>query len=94
MLYHCEETSILKIKTVLLLITSILMFLYPAPRTMADQSEGFTKRGRYWYDNWDINRNSAAGDDGYLPAVVFESLEQNIELAHQFGRWFLTEYSN
>ena len=84
----------LKRKTLLLLTTSILMFLYSAQRTMADQSEGFTKKGHYWYDNWDINRNSAEGDDGYLPAVVYESLGQNIELAHEFGRWFLTEYSD
>ena len=70
------------------------MFLYPAPRTMADQSEGFTKKGYYWYDNWDINRNSAVGEDGYLPAIVYESLGQNIELAHQFGTWFSTEYSD
>jgi len=61
---------------------------------MADQSEGFTKKGHYWYDSWDINRNSAEGDDGYLPAIVYESLGQNIELAYEFGKWYLTEYSD
>ena len=70
------------------------MFLCPAPRAMADQSEGFTKKGHYWYDSWDINRNSAEGDDGYLPAIVYESLGQNIELAYEFGKWYLTEYSD
>jgi len=76
------------------LITSILILLYPVQKTIADPSEGFTKKGYYWYDSWDINRNSATGDDGYLPAVVFESLGQNSELAYQYGRWFLTEYSD
>jgi len=70
------------------------MFLYPASKTLADQSEGFTRKGYYWYDDWGVNRNNAAGDDGYLPAIVYESLGQNVELAHQFGRWFLTEYSD
>ena len=70
------------------------MFLYPASKTLADQSEGFTRKGYYWYDDWGVNRNNAAGDDGYLPAVVYESLGQNVELAHQFGRRFLTEYSD
>ena len=74
------------------MIISILIFLYPVPGTIADPSKGFTKKGYYWYDSWDINRNSATGDGGYLPAVVFESLGQNREIAYQYGRWFLTEY--
>lgn len=92
MLYHYEENRELKSKSLPLLISSILILLYPVQSTIADQSEGFTKKGYYWYDSWDINRNSATGDDGYLPAVVFESLGQNRELAYQYGRWFLTEY--
>ena len=66
----------------------------PILETSADQSESFTKRGHYWYDDWDVNRNSAAGYDGYFPVLVYESLGENIELAHEWGIWFLTEYSN
>ena len=76
----------------LLLIISIFILLYPAQETNAYPSEGFTKKRYYWYDDWNINRNSAEGDDGYLPAVVFESLGQNRELAYQYGNWFLSEY--
>jgi hypothetical protein len=68
--------------------------LYPITGVVADQSESFTKKGYYWYDDWDVKRNYAAGDNGYLPAIVYESLGQNIDLAHQWGAWFLTEYSS
>lgn len=75
-------------------MTTILLFTYPVQRNTANQSEGFTKKGHYWYDSWDINRNIATEDDGYFPALVYESLGQNIELAYQYGRQFLTEYSD
>ena len=81
-------------KPLLLLVTLILIFLYIVPSTVAVQSEGFTKKGYYWYDSWDVNRNSAVGCDGYFPALVYESLGQNRELAYQFGERFLTEYSD
>jgi hypothetical protein len=54
----------------------------------------FNYKNGYWYDSWDYNRNNYAGEDGFLPYVVYESLGSDKELAFELGGWFKENYDN
>jgi hypothetical protein len=45
----------------------------------------FTKHGRYWYDEWNINRNLYSGEAGYLPNMFYETVGVNSDLAYSWG---------
>jgi len=53
---------------------------------------GFTLRNGDWYDNWEIDRNNAEGNNGYLPKLATETLGVNKELAYSMGERFQTQY--
>jgi len=58
----------------------------------AFQSSDFYMQGGEWYDDWGINRNNYAGQNGYLPNLAFETLGENRELAYDIGLWFKNNY--
>ena len=54
------------------------------------------------YDDWGLYRTRASGEDGFYqlseasfrPAIVFESLGEEIDLAYRLGEQIATDYSN
>lgn len=57
----------------------------------------FEKKGEWWYDiPWGVNRNSpyncTIDDEGYIPALAYESLRPNTEEAYLKGKWFENTY--
>lgn len=54
----------------------------------------FTYRGGEWYDSWGYNRNYYAGDDGFFPNLVYETIGYNKELAYEMGVEFKNSYSS
>ncbi len=70
--------------------------------TIQAYSNQFYKKNGEIYDSWGICRTRAQGADGYFqvmsngfrPVIVFESLGKSDSLASQWGKEFLTKYSN
>jgi hypothetical protein len=63
-------------------------------------SEGFQKIGSNIFDDWEICRTSAFGEDGYYqitetgfrPVIAFESLGEQANIAYSLGRQIASEY--
>jgi hypothetical protein len=54
----------------------------------------FIEKNGNWYDSWGYNRNYYAGEDGFIPNLVYESLGSDKELAYKIGEWFEQNYEN
>lgn len=57
----------------------------------------FEKKGEWWYDKpWGVNRNSAYNlsidEEGYIPALAYESSRPNTQEAYLKGEWFINNY--
>jgi hypothetical protein len=68
---------------------------------LAVSSTNFYKQGREVFDDWDICRTNAAGEDGFFqlfsetefrPIIVNESLGENADKAYQIGQQFAKDY--
>jgi hypothetical protein len=55
-------------------------------------ASSFNQQYGDWYDNFGIDRNNAAGPNGYLPNLAAETLNKNKELAFSIGEQFQTQY--
>lgn len=55
--------------------------------------DDFTYRGGDYYDSWGYNRNYYAGDDGFFPNLVYETIGENEELAWSIGEGFRDSYT-
>ena len=84
----------------ILLSIAILLAIMPAS-AMAVSSTNFYKQGRQVFDDWDICRTSAAGENGFFqvfsetefcPIIVNESLGGNADKAYQLGQQFTKDY--
>ena len=68
--------------------------------TSAFPSAGFHTRGGNIFDDWDICRTDASGEDGYYqitdegfrPVIAFQSLGENTDLAYSLGQQIVDEY--
>ena len=66
----------------------------------ATPSAGFHEINGEVFDDWDISRTRAFGDDGFYqitetafrPVIVFESLGENAALAYRLGEQFVQKY--
>ena len=87
------------------LFSLILVFLAglgSASYAWAFPSEGFQQRGNDVFDDWEICRTRAFGEDGFYqitettfrPVIAFESLGENAALAYSLGQQFADEYSD
>src|SRR4030043_1626050 len=73
----------------------ILAVLVPAS-ILAIPSAEFYQEGGEIFDDWDICRTNAAGEDGFFqvsaagfyPIIVGESLGENADQAYRIGRQF------
>jgi len=78
---------------------AILAVLVPAS-ILAIPSAKFYQEGGEVFDDWDICRTDAVGEDGFFqvsatgfrPIIVGESLGQNADRAYRIGQQFASEY--
>ena len=83
--------------TLLIFLSISLMTVSP---TSAAPSEGFDEVGEDVFDDWDISRTRASGQDGFYqlsaeafrPVIVFESLGENAGRAYRLGEQFTAKY--
>jgi hypothetical protein len=79
---------------ILLILALFTMFLLISTSVCkATPSSDFTKYDGEWFDDWNINRNYYGGENGYLPHLADETLNENKELAYSIGQSFQTQYA-
>jgi hypothetical protein len=82
------------------LIVVLLAALATAGYASAFPSEGFYARGSEIFDDWEICRTAAFGEDGYYqitetgfrPVIAFESLGEEADLAYSLGQQIAAKY--
>lgn len=77
-----------------LILIAVCTVAFPLHSVQAVPSSNFYKSSGDWYDEWNIDRNYYAGPNGYLPALAYETLGQNRELAYSIGESFLSNYDS
>ena len=84
----------------ILLSLAILLVIIPAS-ALAISSANFYKEGGEIFDDWDICRTDATGEDGFFqvfsqtkfcPIIVGESLGENADKAYHIGQQFAQDY--
>jgi len=92
-----NKTSIL-IGLIFILVAGLATTGY----ALASPSEGFSQRNGDVFDDWEICRTRAFGEDGFYqvsettfrPVIAFESLGENADLAYSLGQQIAEEYSD
>lgn len=88
------------LQSVLVSIAVIFSFMMPAS-ALANPSEKFYEEDGQIFDEWDVCRTRAVGQDGFLqvsseagfrPVIAFESLGENAHQAYRLGQEFATDY--
>ncbi|MFW6102568.1 MAG: transglutaminase domain-containing protein [Chloroflexota bacterium] len=87
------------------LIVVLIVVVATAGYASAFSSAGFPPRGSDIYDDWEICRTRAFGEDGFYqitetgsheiafrPVIVFQSLGENADLAYSLGEQIAAEY--
>jgi hypothetical protein len=82
------------------LIVVLLVAVATAGYASASPSEGFYERDSNIFDDWAICRTRAFGEDGFYqiteagfrPAIAFQSLGENADLAYSLGEHIASEY--
>jgi len=89
-----------KIKILTALILLLVSGIATTGYASATASGGFHEINDELFDDWDICRTRAAGEDGFYqitktsfrPAIVFESLGKEAALASRLGEQFVAKY--
>jgi len=85
----------------LLLVLIVVASLLAAYSSSASPSENFYAEGEAIFDDWDICRTRAYGEDGFFqitgettfrPVITLESLDENADRAYELGEQFVEEY--
>jgi hypothetical protein len=84
------------------LIVVLLAAMATVGYASAFPSEGFYQRGGDIFDDWQICRTVAFGEDGFYqitetgfrPVIAFESLGEEADLAYSLGEQIVNEYSD
>jgi len=91
----------MKIARVLLYLVVVLVALVATTsHAWAFPSEGFHEIEKDIFDDWEICRTKAFGEDGFYqitqdgfrPVIVFQSLGENTDLAYTLGEQIASEY--
>ena len=92
----------MKGKILLSLILILVAGLLATSYAWATPSAGFYERDGDVFDDWEISRTRAFGDDGFYqvsettfrPIIAFESLGENAALAYSLGEQLAAKYPN
>lgn len=82
------------VAVLLLAASSMVVSCYPSGGEWPLANGAFTYRQGEYYDSWGYNRNYYAGDDGFFPNLVYETIGENEELAWSIGEAFKDSYSS
>jgi predicted transglutaminase-like cysteine proteinase len=82
------------------LVVVLLAAVAAAGHAWAFPSQGFHKIGSNIFDDWQICRTDASGEDGYYqitgtgfrPVIAFESLGEEADVAYSLGEQIASEY--
>jgi hypothetical protein len=82
------------------LIVILLAAVATAGYASAFSSEGFYEKGGNIFDDWEICRTRALGEDGFYqitetgfrPVIAFQSLGENADLAYSLGEQIAAKY--
>ena len=95
---HIGSSLVKRIKVLLglVLVTGLATTSY----ALAASSTGFHEVNGEVFDDWQICRTRASGEDGFYqisetsfrPVIAFESLGENAGLAYNLGRQFAHQY--
>lgn len=88
------------IRVLLGLMVVLLVAVATVGYASAFPSEGFHARDGHIFDDWAISRTRAFGEDGFYqitrtgfrPAIIFQSLGENADLAYSLGEQIADEY--
>jgi len=91
-------------KTNLIIVTISLLIagFFTSQQVWAKPSSRFNETAEGIYDDWGIYRTRAFGENGFYqlsetsfrPAIAFESLGKELDLAYHLGEQIATEYSD
>jgi len=89
-----------RIKVLLGLIVALVAGLAVTGYVSATPSSGFHEANGDVYDDWNISRTRAFGEDGFYqisetafrPVIVFESLGEGSDVAYRLGEQFAAQY--
>jgi len=89
-------------KVLLSLISILVAGLAATGYALATPSASFHERNGDVFDDWEISRTRAFGEDGFYqisettfrPVIAFEGLGENAALAYNLGEQIATEYPN
>jgi hypothetical protein len=93
-------TSHLRLAWPLLALVAVLAATIPSS-VLAISTEQFYKEGEDIFDDWDLCRTRAEGEDGFFqvrsetsfrPIIVGESLGANADMAYRIGQQFARDY--
>ena len=87
-------------KILISLLFTLVAGLSATGYAWATPSSGFHEKGGHIFDDWEISRTRAFGEDGFYqisettfrPVIAFESLGENVALAYNLGKQIATEY--
>ncbi len=90
----------MRVKVLLSLILILVAGLATAGYALATPSTGFYERDGDVFDDWEISRTRAFGEDGFYqisettfrPVIAFESLGENTALAYSLGEQIAAKY--
>jgi hypothetical protein len=91
-----------KTRVIVGLIVALLLGVATAGYASAFLSEGFHERDGDIFDDWEICRTKAFGEDGFYqitetgfrPVIAFQSLEEQANLAYSLGEQIANEYTD
>jgi len=89
-----------KIKVLISLLLVLLAALAATGYASANPSAGFREVNGDIFDDWEISRTRAAGEDGFYqisktgfrPVIAFESLGEEADLAYSLGKQMADKY--
>jgi hypothetical protein len=85
-----SKKTLVTLAVLLLAASSMVVSCYPSGGSYPPT---FTYRNGEYYDSWGYDRNYYAGENGFFPNLVYETIGENTELAWSIGQEFKDSYT-
>jgi len=86
--------SLAAVAVLLLAASTMAVSCFPSGGSWPVTQDDFTYRGGDYYDTWGYDRNYYAGEDGFFPNLVYETIGNDAEMAWTIGQSFRSGYSS
>src|SRR5512136_420231 len=91
---YLSRKALLAAAVLLLAASMATVSCFPSGGSWPQTSNAFTHKSGEWYDTWGFTRTNYAGEYGFMPNLVYETIGANKELAYSIGQNFRTSYSS